>query len=637
MHAATPMRLGLLFLALCASLQTGFAQQPAPSEDFLFPIKPGRQNYLSGNFGELRSNHFHGGLDIKTDYRTGLPVYSAADGYVSRIVVSSYGYGNVLFVTHPNGMITVYAHLEKFNYAISKFVKEQQYKNKLFDLDVKLPAYKFPVTRALLIAYSGNSGSSGGPHLHFEIRDTANTLYNPLFFGFKEIVDNIPPIITKLAIRPLSIDSRVNGEFSRYETPVGGKRGDYTLRSKIYTQGLIGLEVVTNDKQNGTGNLNGVACIELYLDGKEIFHYNMDKFPYEENPNVNVHLDYETLKKKGNYFQKCYKAAGNRLQNYNNKLNGKFAINDTLAHNVRIIVYDAYQNKSMLNFQLQGGNPEKIKDIPWNSKPIWHENNESFLKIILNDKNLLNEVGIFHIQGKPAEQKARYATSKYGVFLWDLRNGLPDSFTIGNRKELFGFANRISPNQVTKFSSSLLDIHFPKNALFDTFYLRKKSEVLLAKDSSSLNFEVHDPFLPLYSYVFLSVNAKGAIRNTDKYAAYYTSNGVKYLGGTWKDGTIDFKTKNLGKFSIRKDIKAPVIKVVKKNRKTVQVSIRDNLSGIKSFDGYINGEWVLFHYDHKKNLIWTDPTLTDLPLKGDLLIKVSDYCGNSSELRSKLK
>ena len=154
--------------------------QPIQQNVFSFPIKPGKKNFLSGNFGELRSNHFHGGLDVKTDYRTGLPVYCAADGYVSRIVVSSFGYGSVLFVTHPNGFVTVYAHLEKFNYTIGKFVKELQYKRQSFDIEYKPSPYQFPVTNGQLIAYSGNSGSSGGPHLHFEIRDTSNNLYNPL-------------------------------------------------------------------------------------------------------------------------------------------------------------------------------------------------------------------------------------------------------------------------------------------------------------------------------------------------------------------------------------------------------------------------------------------------------------------------
>ncbi|MBC7388748.1 MAG: M23 family metallopeptidase [Opitutaceae bacterium] len=605
---------------------------------FSFPIKPGQVNFLSGNFGELRSNHFHGGLDIKTDFRTGLPVYCSADGYVSKIVMSSFGYGNVLFVTHPvTGFVTVYGHLERFNYAIGKYVKEKQYKRKSFDIELIPRPYQFPVMNGQIIAYSGNTGSSGGPHLHFEIRDTTNNLYNPLYFGFKEVKDDVPPLITKLAVKPLGIDSRINGEFGRYEAKISGKKGQYSIVQPIFIRGSAGIEIVTNDKQNGTSNLNGVACMELHLDGKEIFHYNMDKFPHEENPNVNIHLDYEILKRRGTYFQKCYKADGNRLPNYTNHLNGKFWIYDTLKHTGKIIIFDAYQNKSTLDFVIQGGVPDIPCKIVNVNKPVYYELQENFLKVVVNDRKLLDSVGVFKVDGHSAENKCQYQNCGKAMFLWDLRNGLPESFKIGKNIEQFYFANKLIPDQVSRHTNSILDIHFPKQSIFDTLYLRFKPEFSLAKDSSRLNFEVHDPYMPLSSYVYLSLNTKGLLRNTEKYAAYSTSSGCKYLGGVTKDGIMDFKTKNLGKFSIIRDDKAPVIKLTKKNSKVIQLIVRDNLSGIRTFNGYINGQWVLFYYEHKKNLIWTNSDLANIPLKGQLLVVVDDYCGNATEFRTVLK
>jgi hypothetical protein len=630
------MKWSFLFFSL---LVHGFSfAQKISTDTFSFPIKPGKKNLLSGNFGELRSNHFHGGLDIKTDSRTGLPVYASADGYISRIVMSTFGYGNVLFVTHPSGYVTVYAHLEKLNYELSKYIKEMQYRKKTFEIEETPRPYRFPVVRGQIIAYSGNTGSSGGPHLHFEVRDTSNNLYNPLYFGgFKEITDNVPPIITKMALRPLHIDSRINGQFARFETPVLGKKGRYHIPKKFHTKGGIGIEIVANDKQNGTGHLNGISKIELFVDDKEIFHYNMDKFHYDDSHHINIHQDYETLKKKGNHFQRCYKADGNRLDNYPNKLNGRLLIKDTLIHKVKVQVSDANQNKSVLEFDLKGGLPEVVANIPHYPKTIWHEHEENFLKVIVNDRKLLDENARIFLKKKILEQKSLYRSGNHAVFVWDLRNGLPDSLMIGQYVERFSFTDLIHPGKVSKHTNLLLDIHFPKQSIFDTLYLKTKTDFTLSKDSSSLSFDVHDPFVPLSSYVYLSLNTKGLIKNTDKFSAYNTSAGYRYLGGTWKNNIIDFKTKHLGKFMIKKDDKSPVIKLTKKNRKLIQLVVKDNLSGIKSFNGFINGQWVLFYYEHKKSLFWTNTELSNIPLHGELLIKVVDKCGNEAELKAKLK
>ena len=628
----------LVLLFVFFSYSVGFTQKTTFPDTFLFPIKPGKRNYLSGNFGELRSNHFHGGLDIKTDGKTGLPVYSSADGYVSKIIMSTTGYGNVLFVTHPNGYVTVYAHLERFNYAVSKFVKEQQYKKQMFEIEERPNAYRFPVTSGQIIGYSGNTGSSGGPHLHFEVRDTANNLYNPLYFGgFKEVLDNIPPIFSKLAIRPISQNSRIEGEFARYESPTSGKNGKYKISRPVYVKGLVGIEVVTNDRQTGTGNLNGIACLELYLDGKEVFHYNMDKFPFEESNNINVHQDYEMLKKRGNHFQRCYKADGNRLPNYSNRLNGKFSINDTLVHQVKIVAYDAYFNTSVLVIDIRGGEPSKIKNASWTKPSLYFEQEENFLKLVVKDKKEFESVGVYSVEGRKVEAKKDYSSSNHAVFIWDLRNGIPDSFNIGASVLKFPYKDKIQPDQIQKHTNTVLDVHFPKRSIFDTLYLKMSDEFVLAKDSSSITFDVHDHFLPLSSYVYLSFNTKGLLKQTDKFAAYNTSAGSRYLGGTWKGNILDFKTKYLGRFMIRKDQTAPQIKLAKRNRKSIMLTIKDNLSGIKSFDCFINGQWVLFYHEHKKHLIWTNNELSNIPLVGELFVKVVDNCGNEAILKSKLK
>src|SRR5690606_4142631 len=150
----------------------------------MFPVKPGQQNFLSGTMGEIRPNHFHGGIDIKTGAEIGWPIYAAADGYVSRYKASTYGYGNVIYLTHPNGLVTVYAHLDRFAEPIAGYMLRKQYENQSYELELKPEKDIFKFKKGDIIGYGGNTGGSGGPHLHFEIRDSNHTQYNPLRFKF---------------------------------------------------------------------------------------------------------------------------------------------------------------------------------------------------------------------------------------------------------------------------------------------------------------------------------------------------------------------------------------------------------------------------------------------------------------------
>ena len=171
----------------------------AQENPYMFPIKPGQQNYLSGTMGELRGAHFHGGIDIKTGGATGLKIYAAADGYISRIKVDGGGYGNALYIAHPQlGTTTVYGHLKKFNKEISEFVLNEQYKRKRFAIDLYPENDQFQVKKGDIMAFSGNSGGSAGPHLHFEIRDQYQRPTNPLNNQIAEIRDNISPTVQKI-------------------------------------------------------------------------------------------------------------------------------------------------------------------------------------------------------------------------------------------------------------------------------------------------------------------------------------------------------------------------------------------------------------------------------------------------------
>ena len=332
------------------------AQSAYPKGYFMFPIKPGQRNYLAANMGELRPNHFHGGMDIKTDGQIGLPVYACADGYVSRMRVSTNGYGNTLYITHPNGLVTVYAHLDKFNATIHAYELEQLYARKETDIDIPIPPTALPIKKGEVIAKSGNTGGSSGPHLHFEIRDSRENVLNPALFGFTEIVDNIKPTFDKIAIRTMDVDSRVNDELGRAEfTAQLVSTGKYTITQPITAKGLLGIEIKVHDKMNETHNVYGINCIELKVDGKEVFYHNLETYAFNESRYINVHIDYETYILKKQYFQKCYVADGNNLNFYlMNPLQGKIPINDSVSHKIDLRIYDSNGNASSLTFTIKG-------------------------------------------------------------------------------------------------------------------------------------------------------------------------------------------------------------------------------------------------------------------------------------------
>ncbi len=240
----------LFTLFLFFSITTSYAQNEYYSSPVKIPI------LLSGNFAELRSNHFHSGIDIKTQGVTGFPIYSVADGFVSRIVVSPTGYGNALYINHPNGTTTVYGHLQSFRDDIAEYVKENQYLQKSFKVDLKVLPGEFQIKKDDIIAKSGNSGSSGGPHLHFEIRDTkSENPLNPLKYNF-DIKDTIPPKILSLMITPLSDDSYVIDDTRKRRFPIVFYNGKYHIKNNpaVPVYGEIGFAIETNDYLNGSWN-----------------------------------------------------------------------------------------------------------------------------------------------------------------------------------------------------------------------------------------------------------------------------------------------------------------------------------------------------------------------------------------------
>ena len=300
----------IFYSFLLCSCSVLFSQDKYPTDYFGNPLEIG--TILAGTFGELRSNHFHAGLDIKTQQREGLKVFATAEGHVSRIKISPWGYGKAIYIEHPNGYTTVYGHLKYFAPEIEAYIKEQQYKKESFAIELFPTKDILNVTKNQLIAYSGNTGGSGGPHLHYEIRDSRQHPMNPMLFGH-HVKDTSKPRVNAVYAYSLTDSSQVNHHNDRVKIKLTkGKDGNY-LAETVHASGIIGLGVNTYDKQDLAHNKNGVYNIKTYINGKQNYELDFKKFSFNESRHLNQLIDYSYFKKHKSRIQKLFKNASNPL------------------------------------------------------------------------------------------------------------------------------------------------------------------------------------------------------------------------------------------------------------------------------------------------------------------------------------
>jgi len=371
----------LIFICCCYNL---FAQNTLPNDSFISPIN--LPFSFAGNFGELRPSHFHTGLDFRTQGRTGIPVYAVKDGYISRISVSPTGYGNVLYLSHPDGTTTVYGHLEKFTPLVNEYVKDRQYYTESFQVNLTFSPLEFSFKKGEIIAWSGNSGGSAGPHLHFEIRNTkSEKALNPLFY-IPGIKDNSAPKISSVYIYPLSENSYVNIE-THGRASYQKKRFDSNIlqnvnRSKntppIELYGKIGIGIQAGDFYSGTGMMCGIYSATLLCDGKPVFGFKMDNLLFDQARFANSQADYEELEINHRWVQRLYKQPGNELHIYEpNIRNGILDLEDEKLHNIEIIASDAFNNKSSIKFKVFSKKVQlPAKKIPSGKEFLYDKQNE---------------------------------------------------------------------------------------------------------------------------------------------------------------------------------------------------------------------------------------------------------------------
>lgn len=362
----TMRKLFLIFTFLTVFFNRSTAQESVvvyPKNDFRNPL--GIQNFLAGNFGELRTNHFHSGIDIKTNQKEGYKVYASADGFVSRISVSPRGYGNAVYIDHPNGYTTVYGHLQKFNPEIEEFVRNYQYSHQSFAVEIYPEKNEIQVKSGDVIALSGNSGSSGGPHLHFEIRDTkTEEPLNPFLFGL-DIPDTSKPLINGVYVYP--INGTVNGKSYRQTVSNG---------AVLSASGKIGIGIKTYDKQNGADNNNGTYKISLFADDEPIFVFTADRLNWDDMRGINRLIDYEDKSKNFSWVYQLFQPDGNPLKMFSDvKNHGIIDVKDGKNYKIRIETLDFAGNKNSVSFQIKGQSPpiEKPKNpddivFKWNTE-----------------------------------------------------------------------------------------------------------------------------------------------------------------------------------------------------------------------------------------------------------------------------
>ena len=617
LNKAIPYQFLFLFFISFSALAQG-----VDKDYFRSPVKPGGRNYLSGNFAELRPNHFHTGLDYKFGGQEGEPIYAAADGWIHRIKISSFGYGNVIYIKHPSGHITLYGHLRNFNPRLATYIRKRMYEVQANDLEVYPAPGELAVKKGEQIANGGNTGSSGGPHLHFEIRDSLDRAMDPLLFGFPEIIDTTPPTPQKIAIVPLHIDSRVNGKFQRLEvTPILSGTG-YKLPGTIQITGKVGIEIQSFDQLDGASNRNGFPTFELSDESGLVFKQVVDR----------VDLNFSRqflLYTHQNRFSKLYAQSNLKFDFISPKSPeaGHLELEANKKRTYTLALRDANANERKIEFSLQGQDLERnVTDGGAPSRAtVSYLGNTLKIKAPNTPKGGLAK---FFVGAHSFEMLPAYQDSQSRTYLWDMDFGIPEEIDICSEVVILNIKALIPAGQEQLFADPKVQIRFEEQTVLDDLFLRIKH----SGSPSNPQLEINDGNEYLWNAMDVTWDVSGFTGNKNSYYVYqqYGNGGKSFVGGTWDGNTIQFKTRNFGTFVLAQDLQKPTITPVRVNSSEIRFTIKDNSSGIESYEATINGKWVLMRYEHKQAIIWSEK-LDEQPFKGSVNIKVTDRAGNITE------
>jgi hypothetical protein len=622
----------LFFYLFCLPI----AIQAQNSDPYTFPIRPNKTNFLSGTMGELRSSHFHAGIDIKTGGKIGEAVHATKRGYITRIKVSTSGYGNALYMLHPDGNTSVYAHLHEFAPEIQEFVKKEQYKKQSFEIELFPEPYQFAFKSQEVIGLSGNTGGSLGPHLHFEIRDEQQRVLNPLHYGFDEIRDNIPPIVQGFALRPMNISARVANQFERKEIPLNRTGFNYQAKDTVSAIGEIGLELWGHDKLNGSANKNGISIIEVFVNNERHFKQDIDVMSFGLQRHILVHYPYEVKQARGGTFHKLYVDDGNNLKFYEtNTKGGILEIEKGEIYDIKIYMYDPYQNKSELNLIIKGEYQDQFlkESIQYDIDGLDYQFENEILKIYAqsNCEDEKEELNLNFGDNIESISPAYYLNNT-AVYLWNLKNGIPKSILNCEKGMKLPDVHEITPKSRKQLQLNNMNILFGTYTLFDSLYLQTSYEITTS-DSLEI-FSLEPKFVPLKSSIEVDLIPQKKYLTPTKTHVYKSDDAgnFSFEGGEWYEDRIKFSTRELTDYTLLTDSIPPLIEA----RNKLTYVIKDELSGIKSFEASLDGEWILMKYEPKDNLIWVDWLNEGMNKTGEFKLIVTDNAGNESEYITKL-
>ena len=547
--------------------------------------------FLAGNFGECRPGHFHSGVDIKTLGKEGQPVHAAADGYISRIKMEKGGFGHGIYITHPNGYTTLYAHLGDFAPALQKYLRKEQYEKKHWDVDIALPADKFPVKKGQQIAWSGNTGASTAPHLHFEIRNTKTEHpLNPELFGLP-VVDKIAPVPAEVVFflggnaqySTVFDNIQDKGKSFRYTVPVQKAGGIYKPYNKSgygkvnndtvdvqFINGSIGIGVNVDDYMDGSDNTIAFYNAKMLMDDTLQAEITLDNIGYDETRYINAYADYPSKEKDNKWVQCFFKLPGNHLDavyTYLNAQNGNLRIRDSRPHKIDVIFTDDRGNKSEIKFYLRNPLPEI--NFGGSRCTVYDANSSNtytgkYINFSLDDKELYDMM-CMHVDQQP------YA------------EGISDKFIVG-------------------------DTWIPVHHYFD----------LRIAPNKAIAAQLKNKVVMMYS--------DG--KDEDGRAAILEDNG-------WCKARV----RNFGTYWLDIDTTGPEIISMQKNganlgrAKQIAFDAKDDMTSLRSFAGFIDGKWVCFE-QHSNSFFYKFDEHCPKG-KHEVLFKAEDENGNVSTVHLK--
>lgn len=570
------MKCKTILLAVLSAYSSIVVSQPLTNWSFVSPI--GGEPSLSASFAELRADHFHSGLDYRTGGVQGREILAVDEGSVYRIGVSPTGFGKVLYIRHASGFSSVYAHLRSFRPDIEEYVKQNQYEKRSFTISLFPAAGRFRVSRGEVIAWSGNSGGSTGPHLHFELRDSATEEpVNPLLFD-NNVSDKTRPLIDKVVLYPLTPASSVNNlhrAVTLKARPQGLSYGvSATTAPVVY--GETGIGIKCWDTFDNSSNRCGVYSIELMADEQLVYRFTADRFSYNETRFINAHIDYAARSANGENIQQLFILPGDRLSMHRAfKNRGVLMFGDDREHDIKIIVTDTHGNSSHITFRLRSVSepPVAPADLTFKKMMPWQ------------------------------------AASDY--------------------------------------TADGIRVHLPAGTLYDTLWFRHSVRSGNGKLLSSIH-SVHDETVPAHGRFTLSLRPDTVFPGlTDKLCLALINNkgAASYSGGSFRYGFVNGEVNRFGNYAVAIDTVAPTVNYSftpgadLTGRSLFTVTIRDDFSGIASYEMIIDNQWALAEYDPKYNHLVYRPDGDRI--KENTLhtieVRVTDNRGNRAVVKSQFK